>query len=108
MNLSGLGIILTTTSSLEEAQKIALKLVELDLAGCVNFTPITSVYKWDGKLNQDAEWQLIIKTDLSLLPQIETTILELHSYDLPEIIAIPIINGSNNYLNWLKESIITC
>jgi periplasmic divalent cation tolerance protein len=103
MNLTGFGVVLLTASSQEEAQTIATVLVEEKLAGCVNITPVSSVYSWEGKINCDQEWQLIIKTDLSKFAQLEAKITELHSYTVPEIIALPIINGSHSYLNWLKS-----
>ncbi|MEM9539263.1 MAG: divalent-cation tolerance protein CutA [Cyanobacteria bacterium P01_E01_bin.42] len=100
------GLVLVVVGSEDEAHAIASALVEAKLAACVNFAPIQSVYRWQGKVEREREWQLTIKTDLALFPALETKIKELHSYELPEIIALPIMTGSQNYLNWLGESLI--
>ncbi len=103
MTYNNFGVVLVTASSQEEAQKIATVLVEEKLAGCVNITPVSSLYSWEGKINCDQEWQLIIKTDLTKFAQLEAKISEIHSYTVPEIIALPIINGSQSYLDWLQS-----
>ena len=100
------GIVLITASSQKEAETIAKTLIEEYLAACVNFMPVTSVYRWQGKVCQDSEWQLIVKTDLRLFPRLESRIRELHSYELPEMIALPIINGSKLYLYWIQHNVI--
>lgn len=97
------GVVLVTASSQDEALRLADYLVEASLAACVNFFPMQSVYRWQGQLHHDSEWQLVIKTRLEHLPQIETCLRELHSYEVPEIIALPIVNGSGAYLEWLTE-----
>lgn len=95
-------VVLVTGGSQEEAENIATALVELRLAACVNILPIhCSVYIWEGKVNKDKEWQLIIKTKLSQFSALEAKIQELHSYDVPEIIATPIVDGSQAYLQWM-------
>lgn len=99
------GVVLVTTSTQEEAEAIANILIQEKLAACINIIPITSLYTWDGKLCKDQEYQLLIKTDLTKFSELETTIKNHHSYDVPEIIAIPIIKGSQTYLSWLKESL---
>lgn len=100
------GVVLVTTASQEEAENIASALVELKLAACVNILPIhCSVYIWQGKVNKDKEWQLIIKTKLSKFSALEAKICELHSYDVPEIIALPIVNGSHTYLQWISDRV---
>ena len=101
------GIVLVTVSSKDEASSIAHTLIEESLVACVNVMPINSVYRWRGEICQEEEWQLIIKTDLTLFERLESKIRELHSYDVPEIIAIPIIKGSQPYLDWIKENLIT-
>ncbi len=93
-----------TAGSEEEAGAIASVLVEMKLAACVSIAPIQSVYRWQGNIERDREWQLTIKTDLALFPALETKIQELHSYEVPEILAIPIVAGSNAYLDWMSES----
>jgi periplasmic divalent cation tolerance protein len=99
------GIILITASSQTEAEAIASTLVLEHLAACVNIYPIHSIYRWEGKINSDAEWQLVIKTRLNLFPTLAERIKAIHSYEVPEIIAIPIIQGSTAYLNWLASSL---
>ena len=95
------GVVLVTTGSKEEAGAIARTLVEANLAACVSLLPIQSVYTWQGEVHQDEEWQLIIKTDLSQFSSLEAKIREIHSYELPEIIALPILQGSQPYLDWI-------
>lgn len=99
------GIVLVTAGSQQEAEAIACALVEAHLAACVNLTPVSSIYTWQGKVNRDEEFQLIIKTDLRQFEALETKIRELHSYELPEIIAIPIVAGSTAYLQWIGEQV---
>ena len=100
------GVVLVTASSQEEAENIASALVELKLAACVNILPIhCSVYIWEGKVNKDKEWQLIVKTKLSQFSALEAKIRELHSYEVPEIIALPIVNGFQPYLQWMSDRV---
>ncbi|MDJ1181738.1 divalent-cation tolerance protein CutA [Roseofilum casamattae] len=98
-------VVLVTAPSEEEATKIAGVLVECQLAACVSLAPIQSVYTWQGNIERDREWQLTIKTARSIFPELERKIRELHSYEVPEIIAIPIIAGSQEYLSWLGQSL---
>lgn len=97
------GVVLVTASSQSEAEKIASVLVEMKLAACVSLMPIHSIYRWQGEIHKDQEWQLIIKTDLGLFSNLETQVQELHSYEVPEIIALPIVAGSEGYLQWMGE-----
>ena len=99
------GIVFVTAGSELEAKKIASLLVEEKLVACVNFFPLTSVYRWQEKVCCDAEWQLIMKTDLTLFSRLETRIRELHSYEVAEIIALPLVNISQPYLNWMQNNI---
>jgi periplasmic divalent cation tolerance protein len=99
------GVVLVTASSLLEAQTIAQSIIEKKMAACVNFFPVQSVYSWQGKINHDAEYQLIIKTEFKLFNSLERTIKELHSYSEPEIILLNIVDGSKSYLSWLSESL---
>ena len=99
-------IVLTTAGSAEEAQKIARYIVEQRLAACVNIVPkIESVYRWQGKVESSAEWLLLIKTTVEKFPSVRTAIRELHSYDLPECIAIAVEDGSEEYLDWIADSV---
>ena len=101
MDNTDYGIVMVTTASQEEAEKIANVLVEVKLAACVSFSPINSIYTWQGKVNKDQDWQLFIKTDLTRFPTIEVKILELHSYEVTEIIALSILKGHQPYLQWI-------
>jgi periplasmic divalent cation tolerance protein len=97
------GVVLVTAGSEAEAEKIARVLVENKLAACVSLSPIRSIYSWQGEIRSDSEWQLVIKTDLAKFEDLKTKIQELHSYEVPEIIAIPIVAGSKAYLDWLSQ-----
>ena len=99
-------IMLTTVGSHDEARKIAHALVAARVAACVNIVPrIESVYRWDGKVETAEEWLLIIKTSSLKLGPAEDLMKKLHSYDLPECIAIAIEDGSTDYLNWIEKSV---
>ncbi len=99
------GIVLVTANSVEQAEAIAQTLVEEKLVACVNILPVTSIYTWQGEICRDAEWQLIMKTNLDKFTELAARIKSLHSYDIPEIIALPIIQGATNYLNWIGEQV---
>jgi periplasmic divalent cation tolerance protein len=99
-------IILSTTGSEDEASKIAEHLVSNRLAACVNIIPsITSVYRWKGEMNSDREILMVIKTDASRFEEIKTAVRNMHSYETPELIAIPIQQGLQQYLDWISESV---
>jgi len=99
-------IVLSTAGSAEEARKIANHLVEHQLAACVNIVPrIESIYRWHGKVESGIEWLLLIKTSAEKFPEVRDAIRGLHSYDLPECIALAIEDGSSDYLEWIGESI---
>jgi periplasmic divalent cation tolerance protein len=97
-------IVFITASSEEEAAKIARALVEARLAGCVNIIKnIRSIYSWQGKIEDEPEVLMIVKTQKSLFDSLTKKVEELHSYTLPEIIVLPIVEGSKDYLKWLRE-----
>jgi periplasmic divalent cation tolerance protein len=99
-------VVLVTASTQEEATTIASTLVSEHLAACVNLIPgIQSVYRWEGKINQDSEILLIIKTTGEQYENLQNRISQLHSYTTPEIIALKIERGSAAYLNWLRQSV---
>ena len=99
-------VILVTAGSETEAETIARTLVEEQLAACVNIvSPIRSIYRWEEKLAEDREWLLIIKTRAELFAAIEARVKALHSYQTPEVITLPIVQGSEDYLQWLSESV---
>lgn len=94
-----------TAGSMEEAKRIARALVSERLAACCNIVaPITSVYRWEGRVNEDPEILLIAKTRKSLFKAVVRRVSEIHSYDVPEIICAPLSEGSPPYLRWLGES----
>jgi len=100
-------LVLSTAGSEEEARKIARHLVENQLAACVNIVPrIESIYRWQGKVETSREWLLLIKTSAERFPEVRDAIRELHSYELPECIAINIEDGSLEYLQWLGYSLV--
>ncbi len=99
-------VILVTASSRRECRKIARHLVESRLAACVNITQaIQSLFRWQGKLADDKEFLLLIKTTRELFPEIKAEISKLHSSTVPEIICLPIIDGSADYLQWVSDSV---
>ncbi len=98
-------VTLCTVPDRESGEKIAAALVEERLAACVNIVAgVASVYRWKGKVEKASECLLIIKTGVSRFDVLKRRIQELHPYELPEIIALPIIHGSREYLNWITES----
>lgn len=104
--MSDYRIVLTTAGNKEEAQKIAHALVEHRLAACVNIVSgVESVYRWKGAVESAEEWLLIVKTTAAAFEKVRQAIKELHSYELPECIALPIEAGSSDYLQWLGESV---
>jgi periplasmic divalent cation tolerance protein len=100
-------VVYVTASSPAEGERLARALVEEQLAACVNrIAPIQSVYRWQGKVEQSEEQLLIIKTRKTLFAALEKRVRELHSYSVPEIIALPIVAGSEAYLQWLGEQVV--
>jgi periplasmic divalent cation tolerance protein len=98
-------VILVTTGSEAEAETIATTLVAEQLVACVNLlNPIRSLYRWEGKLVDDREWLLMIKTQAELFSAVEARIKTLHSYQVPEVIALPILAGSDAYLRWISDT----
>lgn len=103
--MSSPAVVLVTCPQ-ESAKKIAFHLVDEKLAACVNVLPnISSIYYYEGKLFDENEELMIIKTDLALFEQLSTRIKELHSYDIPEIICLPIEKVEKAYLDWINSSL---
>ncbi len=99
-------VILVTAGRLTEAKKIARHLVESKLAACVNILPpIRSMYRWQGKLEDAKEYLLFIKSTRELFSELKAAISKLHSYTTPEIICLPIVEGSPEYLQWVGDSV---
>ncbi len=97
-------IIQSTTANEEEAKKIARHLVEKKLIACCSIIPtVTSIYRWKDEITEDNEVLMIMKTKAELYSKVEKEIKKLHSYEVPEIICIPINAGSKEYLNWIDE-----
>ena len=99
-------LVLTTAGSEAEARNIANQLVKRRVAACVNMIPrIQSVYRWEGKVETAEEFLLIIKTTKARSLDVQASIRELHSYDLPECVVISMAGGSAEYLKWIEESV---
>ena len=99
-------LVLSTAGSEAEARKIAQHLVAQQIAACVNIVPqIESIYRWQGKVESNREWLLVIKTTVDRFAAVRDAIRELHSYDLPECISIAIDDGSADYIEWIGESV---
>lgn len=100
-------VVLVTCGTLTEARRIARQVVSRRLAACVNIilSPVESFYTWKGKLEKAREYLLMIKTTARRLVELEKEVKRLHSYDVPEFVALPIAEGSNPYLSWLNQSV---
>jgi len=103
--VTGYGVVLVTAPSQEEGKAIAKALVEAKLAACVTLMPVHSIYTWQGQIMEEQEWQMVIKTKLTQFPLLKNKIRELHSYEVPEIIALPIVGGSASYLQWISGNV---
>jgi periplasmic divalent cation tolerance protein len=99
-------LVLSTASSEKEAMTIAQALVEQELAACVNVVPaIRSIYRWKGKIWNEVENMMFIKTTSQQFEEVKKTIKELHSYELPEVLLVKIDDGEKNVLNWIGASV---
>jgi periplasmic divalent cation tolerance protein len=98
--------VLTTVGSAQEAEEISSTLIDRRLAACVQVVgPIASRYRWQGKVEEGREWQCLAKTEAGRYLEVEAAIREVHSYDEPEIVAMPIVAGSKGYLDWVSENV---
>jgi periplasmic divalent cation tolerance protein len=96
-------VIFSTCSTPEEAAQIARKLIEERLAACVNVAPrIRSFYRWKGAIEESDEYLLIIKSSRDRFEQLRVELEKVHTYEVPEVVAVPVIAGSPNYLNWIE------
>jgi len=103
---TGLVVIFVTVSSDDEARKISGLLLEGEKVACVNIVSgVNSIFRWQGKTETERESLMIIKTVSSLVPEIVNIIKSVHSYEVPEIIAMPIIGGNEDYLKWIKMEV---
>jgi periplasmic divalent cation tolerance protein len=100
-------VVLTNCGSADEAAKIARALVEKKLAACVNVMPAgRSIYRWKGVIEDQQESLLVIKSSRALFNDLRVEIEKLHSYEVPEVIAVPIVDGSEGYLEWLDRELV--
>lgn len=100
-------VVLVTAPDAAAAERIARPLVEERLAACVNILPgVKSIYRWEGKVEDGAETLLVIKSAARAWERLEARVRALHSYEVPEIIAIPIVRGSGPYVSWLDGSLV--
>lgn len=97
-------VVFTTFDRKEFAERVAEKLLTKKLAACVQMTPIESIYSWKGRIEKAEEYLCTIKTREELYGDVEEIIKENHSYEVPEIVAVPIVKGSDDYLSWLNEN----
>jgi periplasmic divalent cation tolerance protein len=106
MSDTGTGIltVLTTTGSEEKARELAAGAVSRHVAACAQISaPVTSVYRWEGSVANDREWQVLFKTSAARYDELEAYIRHVHDYDVPEIIATPVVRGGADYLAWVEE-----
>jgi periplasmic divalent cation tolerance protein len=98
--------VLTTVGSEEEAERICDALIEDRLAACVQVAgPVSSTYRWQGKVEREQEWQCLAKTEARLYGEVEAAIRRVHTYEEPEILAIPVLAGSRGYLDWVSANL---
>lgn len=102
--MQGYCLILTTTNDLQIAEKIAFVLLELNLADCIQIDDVKSYFRWDNKVASEKEYRLVIKTKSSNYNEIENKLLEIHNYELPQIIKINIDYGFQKYLEWIDHN----
>ncbi len=99
-------VVLSTADSEESAATLAKALVEQRLAACVNIIPgARSIYRWQGKVEDAAEWILVIKSRRDLFDRLREAIAKAHSYEVPEVIALPVVDGSESYLAWIDREL---
>ncbi|HZS45872.1 MAG TPA: divalent-cation tolerance protein CutA [Blastocatellia bacterium] len=99
-------VVLVTINELEEARKLAEELVQNRLIACANIiSGVDTIYRWKDEIQRDREVMIILKTTRELFAKVEEVVKELHSYELPEVIALPIAEGSEEYLQWLRSSL---
>ncbi len=102
----GLGVFLSVSPDGEQARQIGAALVERRLAACVNLLDgVESIYRWQGSVHHDPEVLAIIKTTAAAFPALEKALTELHPYEVPEVIALPVAAGAGPYLHWLREQV---
>lgn len=104
--MSGCCQVTTTLPDQVAAERMATQLVEERLAACAQVVgPVRSIYRWAGKIERAEEWYCHLKTTLARLPDLQTRVRQLHSYEVPEIIAVPILQGNPDYLKWIQDAV---
>src|ERR1043165_2532367 len=99
-------VVLVTGGSARECKKIARRLLDRKLIACANILPaVQSLYTWKGKLANEKECFMVVKSSRDRFPELCAEVVKLHSYSVPEVIALPIIDGTADYLNWIAESV---
>ena len=99
-------VVMVTVSNVRECKRIARHLLEQRLIACANLVPLVrSLYHWQGKIADEKECLMLLKSSRELFPALRAEVEKLHSYSVPEVIALPIIDGAPNYLNWIAESV---
>jgi len=96
-------IVATTTDSEDKARELASSVIDAKLGACAQIVPITSVYRWEGKVETDPEWRVEIKTAADRVADLTDHLKKIHTYDVPEIVATPIEGGSAEYLSWVVD-----
>jgi periplasmic divalent cation tolerance protein len=101
-------VVFSTCASEQDADKLARELVESRVAACVNIVAgVRSVYRWHGAVESAGEWLLIIKSSRERFGELRATLEKKHSYEVPEVLAVPVVDGAANYLNWLEAQLGT-
>ena len=98
-------VLLITTPTRQEAENLTKRLLQQKLAACVNLLPVASHYRWKGKIEEAEEILMLVKTQRRLINQIVKLVERHHSYEVPEVIALPLIEGNPKYLQWIAESV---
>ncbi|MEV6238919.1 divalent-cation tolerance protein CutA [Lentzea sp. NPDC051838] len=101
--MTGACVVTTTVDSAEAAESLAKGIVEARLGACVQILPCRSVYRWDGEVRVDAEWQCVVKTSAIRADELVAHIKAHHTYDTPEVIVTPVVGGNDDYLTWVSE-----
>ncbi|ANZ34974.1 divalent cation transporter [Lentzea guizhouensis] len=96
-------VVTTTVDSADGAESLARGIVEARLGACVQIVPIRSVYRWDGEVRVDDEWQCVVKTSATRVDELVAHIKAHHSYDVPEVVVTPVVGGNEAYLDWVSE-----
>ena len=97
--------VITTVDSRDIAEKIARDLLQKRLVACVQIIPCHSMYRWQGIIEKDGEYLCIMKSSREIFPELETAIKSVHPYEVPEILAVEVINGNSDYLNWMGQEL---